>query len=137
MVTRRWRRPVLKGGSVHTSRKLPSGNAGSTAMFSPRMTRSPSLTRSRWQVPRTPVLGGGLLRWLLRAGQLAGDLLRRGPAHVAHQADLLPHPDQHPRQVDLAPVGPWNADVGKTWWLWCQASPRDGMASTQLLVDRS
>src|SRR3954469_4933990 len=32
---------------------------------------------------------------------------------------------------------PWLAEVGKAWWLWCQASPIDGMASQKTLRDSS
>ena len=32
---------------------------------------------------------------------------------------------------------PWRAERGKAWWLWCQASPSDGMASQSTFVDWS
>src|ERR1700727_2612117 len=32
---------------------------------------------------------------------------------------------------------PWKADVGKAWWLWCQASPIDSGASQNTLRDSS
>src|SRR6185312_12650266 len=32
---------------------------------------------------------------------------------------------------------PWNADVGKAWWLWCHDSPSDGSASQKTLRDSS
>ena len=32
---------------------------------------------------------------------------------------------------------PWVAERGKAWWLWCQDSPSDGIASQNTLVDSS
>ena len=32
---------------------------------------------------------------------------------------------------------PWTAERGKAWWLWCQDSPSEGMASQKTLVDSS
>ena len=62
--------------------------------------------------------------------------LRGYPDYVPNPTEALERVDHQRRGITWKRPRPWTAEVGKAWWLLCQASPKVGIAIRARLRDR-
>ena len=121
------RRPCAAGGARGPSRRCRGRDAACAHLRRPAGRSCPPAGGAAQAAARR-----GAARPRPRRAACARCPLRR-PAHVARQPDALQEADDRVGRVDLQRRSPWRAEVGNAWWLWCQPSPSDTSATTQLL----